>query len=274
MKLQTLLLLLVFPLTYVCGAEYETGLAFLAGKNTEANPVAARAAFEKAASQGNALAKLQLGILCSSGIGGPRDDARALALFSEAAAAGQREALYNKGLFLLHGRGAARDLDSALTALAASATIGSVHSHVKLANLFYFGTEGLKQDRTRALPHVKAAAEAGDAWACNILGTMAEYGYAMPIDRQAAIRWFAIAAWKNNAKAQVNLGRMLKAEKPTPADHVQAYMWLRLASEQGDPTAKILLADHVLALSPAQVYEGDRMVSEFRNRLDTKAGVQ
>ncbi|MES2440236.1 MAG: tetratricopeptide repeat protein [Verrucomicrobiota bacterium] len=272
MKLRTILFLLALPLACVRGAEYEAGPALLAGKNTASDPIAARAAFEKGASLGQVLAKLQLGILCSNGTGGPRDDARALSLFSEAAAAGQREALYNKGLFLLLGRGGPRDLDAALTTLAESAAAGSVHAHVKLADLFYFGTEGLKQDRTRALPHVKAAAEAGDAWACNILGTMAEYGYAMPMDRGIALHWFMIAAGKNNAKAQANLGRMLRADKPTPADQVQAYMWLRLAAEQGDPAAKILLADHVLGLSPAQRSEGDGMISEFRNRLDIKAG--
>ena len=168
-------------------AVYEQGIGFQSGKDGEPDPVAARQAFEKAASQGHARAAVQLGIIHANASGVPKDDARAFEYFSQAAAAGQREGIYNKGLFLLQGCGASRDLNAALTSLAAAAEVGSIPAHVKLAELFYFGAEDLEVDRARALPHVKAAAATGDAWACNMLGTMAELGYAMPVDRQAAV---------------------------------------------------------------------------------------
>ncbi|RYD36677.1 MAG: sel1 repeat family protein, partial [Verrucomicrobiaceae bacterium] len=232
-KLRTAIFLLVLPLAPVGrsepAADYEAGVALLPGKTTAADTAAAREAFERASSQGHVLAKVQLAILLSNGSGGPRDDTRALALFSEAAETGQREALYNKGLFLLQGRGAPRDLSVALEALGSAAAAGSVHAHIKLADIFYFGDRDLKADRGRALPHVKAAAMAGDAWACNILGTMAEQGYEMPMDRKMAISWFTVAARKNNIKAQANLGRMLKEGNRTSSDKVAAYKWLSLA---------------------------------------------
>lgn len=277
-KLRTAIFLLVLPLASLSGgepaADYEAGVALLSGEGAAADPVAAREAFAKAASQGHALAQLRLGILFSNGSGGPRDDARAFALFSEAAATGQREALYNKGLFLLQGRGAPRDPGAAIEALGAAAAAGSVPAHVKLADLFYFGSPELKADRARALPHVKAAAAAGDAWACNILGTMFEYGYAMPVDRHAALHWFTVAAGKNNVKAQGNLGRMLREGNPSSTGQVGAYMWLKLASSQGDPTAKILLADHLTGMSVSQISEGDRMVGDFQRGLEKRAAGQ
>lgn len=252
-------------------ADYAAGVALLKGEDVAADPAEAREAFEKAASEGHAQAMVQLGILLSSGRGGPRDDVRALALFSAAAATGQREALYNKGLFLLHGRGTPRDVNAALEALGAAAAAGSIHAHVKLADLFYFGDLDLKQDRARALPHVKAAAVAGDAWACNILGTMAEHGHVMPMDRQAALHWFTVAAGKNYVKAQTNLGRMLKEGNRTSTEKANAYKWLTLASSQGDSTAKMLLSIHLSDMSPAEISDGEQEIADFRRELEDHA---
>ncbi len=249
-------------------AIYEQGIGFQSGKS--ADPIAARQAFEKAASQGHARAAVQLGIMHANASGVPKDDARALEYFNQAAAAGQREGIYNKGLFLLQGRGAPRDVDAGVAALTAAAELGSIPAHVRLADAFYFGSEGLAADRARALPHVKAAADAGDAWACNLFGTMAEFGYAMPVDRHAALHWFTEAARKNNAKAQYNLGRLLHTGKSARSDTVAAYTWLKLASLHGETAAAYILKDHVLSMTPAQIVEGDRAVEEFNGKFSGK----
>jgi TPR repeat protein len=254
-------------------ADYEKGLALQSAKETKPDPVAARQAFEKAAAEGHALAALHLGLLHASGSGGPRDDARAFRYFSQAAAASQPEGLYNKGLFLLQGRGVPRDVAAALSSLSAAAGAGFIPAHIKLADLYYFGADDLKRDRARALPHVKAAAVAGDPWACNILGTMAEYGHAMPVDRNASLHWFTVAAKKGNAKAQGNLGRLLRSGDPTPQDIVNSYMWLKLSSLQGNTVATYLLKDHVLGMTVEGIAEGDRAVEDFNRSLAEKSGL-
>lgn len=268
MKLESVLVLSFLMLLGDAGADpaadYARGLALQSAEATAPDPAAAREAFEKAAAKGHTLAALQLGMMHANGSGGPRDDARAYHYFSEAAAAGQREARYNQGLFLLKGRGVPRDVPAAILSLSAAASEGSLPAHIQLADLFYFGTDGLKPDRARALPHVKASATAGDAWACNILGTMAEYGQAMPVDRNAALHWFSVAAQKGNAKAQGNLGSLLRTVDPTAEGKVKAYLWLKLASLQGNTMATYLLNDHQLGMSADQIAEGDRAVEEFK----------
>jgi TPR repeat protein len=242
---------------------YEKGIALQSGKGGPADPAAARREFEKAAGEGHALAAVQLGILHASGSGGPRDDVRALSYFSQAAGKGQREALYNKGLFLLQGRGAARDPATALGSLAAAAAAGSLPAHIKLADLFYFGGDGVPKDHAKARPHVEAAANAGDPWACNIFATMAELGQTMKVDRNTARHWFKVAAEKGNVKAQGNLGRILRDGQPTDQEKIEAYKWLKVASLQSNSMATYQLDLHRRTLTAAQIEEGERQAARF-----------
>lgn len=275
MKRLAIVWLFVVPVALAAAPEdavtsYQQGVSHLTAKDVPPDPAAARQAFRQAADQGHSLAALQLGMLYAKGIGGLRDDAEALRCFSAAAAVGQREALYNKGLFLLQGRGAPRDVDAGLTALAAAAETGSIAAHIKLADTHYFGGEGIPANRARALPHVKAAAAAGDAWACNILGTMAEFGYEMKPDHNAALHWFGVAAEQGDPKAQGNLGRLLRIGTSNPGTRILAYVWLRLSSLQGEITAAYSLKDHVISMTPHEIAEGDQAVEKFRLDLAEK----
>lgn len=257
-------------------AAYGQGMVMLSGgKANEGNPdpVSARRAFEEAAAKGHAGAAVQLGILFAEGKGAPKDDALALKYFSEGAAKGQREGLYNQGLFLLQGRGAPRNLELALSSLDAAAKAGSIPAHVKLADLFYFGTDGLAKDHARALPHVKAAAVAGDAWACNILGTMAELGQGMERDRSTAIYWFKVAAEQGHAKAQGNLGRLLRAGKPTDWEKLESYKWLKLSSEQGISMSTYQLNAQSRTMTPAQIAEAEGEVLKFKASREGNAAI-
>lgn len=265
MKYQILILLLTCSLgagaaetASDANAAYEQGVAL-----RDSDPTAARQAFERADQQGNSRAAVQLGILYANGDSVPRDDKKAYGFFAKAAAAGQREALYNKGLFLLDGRGGTRHLKEALASLEAAAAAGSVPAHIKLADLYYFGSEGIGKNYALALPHVKAAATAGDAWACNILGTMAEFGHGMKTDLSAARKWFTDAAEQGNAKAQGNLGRLLRSGNPTDMEKVECYKWLKLSSMQGNSMAAYHLAAHSRSMTSAQTAEGEQEISNF-----------
>jgi uncharacterized protein len=236
------------------------------------DPVAARQAFESADLQGHSLAAVQLGMLYADGKGVAQDDGKALGYFVKAAASGQREALYNKGLFLLEGRGVPRDLNGALASFGASAAAGSLPAHTKLADLYYFGTKGMKKDHALALPHVKVAAAANDPWACNILGTMAELGQAMERDSSAARYWFRVAAEQGHAKAQGNLGRLLRSGDPTHWEKVECYKWLKLSSLQGISMSTYQLGFHTRSLTAGQIAEGEREVANFMASHAGKGG--
>jgi TPR repeat protein len=240
---------------------YEQGVAL-----RESDPGSARQAFERAEKEGDPRAAVQLGILHANGTGTLKDDAKAYSYFAKAAASGQREGLFNQGLFLLEGRGAPRDLKGGIAALTAAAAAGSIPAHVKLADLYYFGAEGLEKSYPLALPHVEAAAASGDAWACNILGTMAEMGQAMKVDRLAARHWFTQAAVQGNAKAQGNLGRLLRGGKPSHHDKVESFKWLKLSSLQGISMSTYQLELHRRSMTAAQIAEAERAVLEFNNR--------
>jgi uncharacterized protein len=242
-------------------ASYEQGVAL---KESDLN--LARQAFERADELGEPRAAVQLGIIHANGTGTPKDDAKAYACFAKAAASGQREGLFNQGLFLLDGRGTPRDLKAGLAALSAAATAGSIPAHVKLADLYYFGADGLEKSYPLARPHVEAAAASGDAWACNILGTMAEMGQAMKVDRLAARHWFTVAAEQGHAKAQGNLGRLLRGGKPTHHDKVEAFKWLKLSSLQGISMSTYQLEFHRRSMTAAQIAEAERAVVEFNHR--------
>jgi hypothetical protein len=75
------------------------------------------------------------------------------------------------------------------------------------------------------------------------LGAMHSGGHNVPIDREAAQRWFRAAAEVGHSHAQLMLARYLAsgaAGKPNP---VEARHWLELAVEQGLSEAESELAD-------------------------------
>lgn len=273
MRLQILILMLAWPSGAAfaetpaeAATAYEQGLAL-----KDCDPAAARKAFENADRQGHAHAAVNLGILHANGTGVPKDDSRAFSYFTKAAALGQREALYNKGVFLLEGRGVSRDLSGALVALEAAAAAGSVPAHIKLADLYYFGSTGLEKNHGLALPHVKAAAVARDAWACNILGTMAELGQGMKADRSFARYWLTVAAEQGHAKAQGNLGRMLRKGRPNSREVVESYKWLKLSSLQGIAMSTYQLGVHRRSMTSAQIAEGERQILQYNESRAQKS---
>lgn len=69
--------------------------------------------------------------------------------------------------------------------------------------------EDARLDREAALRWFKLAAGAGDAAALNMVGRCYEVGWGVPQDPEEAVRWFRLAADKNYCWAQYNLGKLL-----------------------------------------------------------------
>ena len=59
-------------------------------------------------------------------------------------------------------------------------------------------------------------AEQGDASAQHSLGFMYAYGYGVPQDHKAAVKWYRLAAEQGDASAQLNLGVMYEKGRGVP----------------------------------------------------------
>ena len=201
-----------------------------------------------------------------TGLGGPKDEAAALVLLQDAAAAGVPSAQVNLGKMLENGGATQRNLPAAISWYEKAADQGSIDARLRLMDLYYFGTESMAPDFAKALPHVKAAAAAGNATAQNLLGTMFEFGQAVEPSHADALHWFREAAMQGDAKAQSNLGRLIRQHSTGEAEMLEAYQWIRLSAEQGEITAKVILADFEKGFSAAQKELAAEWIAEFRQK--------
>ena len=65
---------------------------------------------------------------------------------------------------------------------------------------------------------IRARAEAGDAEAQCMLGTMYTLGNGVPLDKKEAAKWYRMAADQGHAGAQFSLGLMYTYGKGVPED--------------------------------------------------------
>src|SRR4029077_11962429 len=91
----------------------------------------------------------------------------------------------------------------------------------------------------------KAAAK-GNAGAMFALGAMYGGGHNIPMDRQAALRWFRAAAELGHGHAQLMLGRYLASGAAGEPNPKEAHHWLEQAVAQGVPEAESDIAQLML----------------------------
>ena len=89
---------------------------------------------------------------------------------------------------------------------------------------------------------LKTKAEAGDAEAQLIVGSMLANGEGVPKNFEEAAKWFRKSADQNNAEAQFALSLMHVNGDGVKQDFVEAVNWARKAAEQGHPLAQVNLA--------------------------------
>ncbi len=122
-----------------------------------------------------------------------------------------------------------------------------------------------RQDFTTAAQLYRSLAEQGRASAQHALGKMYENGEGVPRNSAEAAKWFRRAAEQGHAGAQLFLGGMYSTGEGVPRDYVQAYLWfsLSMAAGQGDYAAHGR-SDVMKKMTPAQIAQGDRLVSEWK----------
>ncbi len=263
-------------------AQYNMGVAYLAGLGVKADPAEARRWFEKAARHGEREAQAKLAQLWEIGLGGPRDAATALTWYRRAAERGHVEAQRSAGRLLAHGDGVPRDTEAARTWLERAIAQGDAGARFELSLLLADGPAA-RRDPARAAALLREAAleldaarlvadKATDAPMRAALAAL--YGIGGPIDRKAAVAAFTrlaragrpaamyylseaeangwvgppreseATAWLEKALRGGYLGALVEAGQNT-SDRAHALGWLRTAARSGWAQAAYALGAHL-----------------------------
>jgi TPR repeat protein/predicted Zn-dependent protease len=155
------------------------------------------------------------------------------------------------------GLGGQVDAARAKELIVAAAAKGNPYAAVRLAILHDSGRLGFAQSAKQAaaiatphLPALRAAAEAGDAAAQYMWGTVLQRGIATGKHLPAAIAWLRKAADRGEAGAQYNLGWAAWAGQGLPQDDQEAVRWFTMAAGAGHASAMTRLANLMLEGSP------------------------
>jgi len=215
-----------------------------------------------------------LAYLYTEGPAETRDLKKAAGIYQHAAEAGSQPARHNLALLRLEGSGVRRDTTSAIALLEVNASEDYLPSTLKIAEIHYFGCEDIPRDFTKAIPHLKAAAEQQSAWAENLLGVVHQYGQGTPPCRDTAISWYRRAADRGHVRAMSNLGHLLRSGPPQSHDVPGAIMWLTLAAEAGDAAARNTLEDVGNHFDPQDREKARRRLETYRRDQERSADSQ
>lgn len=244
-------------------ASYELGRAYLRGEGVSRSLVEARRLLEPAAMAGHPESMGAYGVMLARGLGVNADPPAGYALIAKAAEAGVLSARLNQGIMTLRGQGTTRDVAAGLKLITLAAEVGHADAQARLAEVYYFGEDGLvPKSAQAAAPWALKAAEAGNAWAQNLVGTMKEHGLGMDRDPSGASAFYRRAALQGNAKAQSALGQLLHNGVGIARDRVEAYYWLRASADQGEVTARNFFAEVESGFTPDERQTGEQRLRE------------
>jgi len=162
---------------------------------------------------------------------------------------------------------ARRDFAAALNEFMPLAERGDVAAQVNLGNLYMKGL-GVRQNYGEALRWYRNAAEQNERMAQSKLGILYYYGLGVPQDYAEAGSWFLKAAEQGESGAQAILGSLYALGEGMPRDFARAYYWYSLAADQGNEDASMGRASLVDEMTPGEMDEALRLLSEARRRVD------
>lgn len=160
---------------------------------------------------------------------------------------------------------ARRDFAAAFNEFKLLAVDGDIVAQVNLGNLYMKGL-GVKQNYGEAARWYRNAAEKDEPMAQSKLGILYYYGLGVPQDYAEAGRWFTKAAEHGDRSAQAVLASLYALGEGLPRDYVKAYYWYTRAAEQGNEDAVAGRSSLVDEMTPAQMDEALRLLSEVRKR--------
>lgn len=244
-------------------AQYQLGRACMRGDGVPRNLPEAHTLLKAAAESGHAEAQGAYGFMLAKGMGAPLDEKAGIEWIRKSADAGVVSSQLNLGIMTLRGQGTTRNPAAGLVLIQKAAEQGSLEAQARLAEAYYFGESGLvTKSAEKAAPWALKAAEAGSAWAQNLVGNMKEHGLGLPRDPTGAVSFFRKAAAQGDAKAQANLGRLLHSGPDVPLDRAEAYYWLRASADQGEVTGRNLFAELEAAFTKEEREAGEQRLKD------------
>lgn len=146
-----------------------------------------------------------------------------------AATQGDADAQYNLGILYGRGEGVSQDYVQAALWYYKAAEQGKVDAQY-LLSLMYLKGEGVTKDFSLAVLWCRKAAEQGFSPAQNLMGVMYEEDVGVSQDYTQAAKWYRQAAEQSNIYAEKNLGNLYETGRGVPQSTVVAYAIYNLAS--------------------------------------------
>lgn len=192
-------------------AQFNLGLAYYDGENTEKDNEEAVKWLQLAAEKGHSRAQNAMGVCCRNGIGILKDQKESLKWFQLAAKQGLASAQYNLGLYYDKSYGELDDQE-AVKWYRLAAEQGHADAQFKLGCAYNLG-DGVPEDRMKAIKWYRLAAEGGNAEAQFQIGTEYDYKSILPHDYKEAVKWYRLAAEQGNELAELNMLRIYKTKR-------------------------------------------------------------
>lgn len=217
---------------FMLGEYYSVGERGIVEKN---EPKAATW-YQKAADQGDEVARTKLNALLSRGVKPYEDCEKDFNKYLKDAEQGDANAQYEVGCCYDSGRGVEKDYKEAVKWYRKAAEQGHAGAQCNLGYC-YAHSQGVEKDYNEAVRWYRKAAEQGDAWGQNNLGWCYNNGTGVAKDEKEAAKWFRRSADQGNKNAKKGLDALLAAGI-TVEDTEEDVTRYRKLAEQGNTIAK------------------------------------
>jgi hypothetical protein len=202
--------------------------------------------FTLAASQGDDVARAQLGFMFAYGIGGPQDTTQALYWITLGTEHNNPQADVVMGRLYADGRLVKQDWDKAFQFYSRAADQGFAIGQTGAGEIYQHGAGSIKQDFAAAMKNFTLAASQNEAEAEYDLGFMYYSGEGVTKDYVASAEWFAKSANQGNASAATYLGTEFDRGLGVPHDPGRAAYYYRVGAIQGNIGSIGLLGEKYL----------------------------
>jgi TPR repeat protein len=199
--------------------------------------------FRKAADQGDARAKYNIGVLYERGLGVEQNYTEAMRWYRKAADQGDVRAQFNIGGLYHEGRGVEQNYTEAMRWYRKAADQGDVCGQLNVGVAYSKGL-GVEQSDTEAMSWFRRAADQGNADAQALVGTLYYSGSGVEQNYGEALRWYRKAADQGHTDAQAGVGAAYLDGRGVAQDEGQARAWMTKAATSGSELAKSWLAAH------------------------------
>lgn len=242
-------------------ARANLGVLLLTGDGVAKDTVRARRLLEQAAADKHARAMNNLGVMYARGVDVAKDHATAAEWFGQAAEAGSKEAATNLGVMYENGFGVPRDEARARAYYRRGGQGGAAATAIDRAALL------LPQASLSAVPVVseelrplQARAEAGELAAMLELADKLVGGAHWPGAPRQAANWYLAAAQRGEPRARHNIGVLYVLGIGVPEDLVSGYHWLNAAAASGSSHSASTRDAVLHRMTPSQIAEAERML--------------